>query len=55
MELLQVEISVSTVVVAPEHAQKHPVVALLRNELGIVLDMAREAAAPRLAHKGKSD
>lgn len=44
-ELLQAEISIHGVVVSIELAQKYPAAVLLRNELGVVLDMARQAAA----------
>jgi hypothetical protein len=36
---------VSTLVVALEHTQKHPAAALVRNELGIVLELAKQGGA----------
>ena len=43
-ELLQTEIAVHSIVVATELVRKHPGAALLRNELGIVLELAQRAA-----------
>lgn len=44
-ELLQTEITIHSIVVATELVRKHPGAALLRNELGIVLELAQSAAS----------
>jgi len=44
-ELLQVEISVNCVIVALERMQIEPAAVLLRNELGILLGIAKAGAA----------
>ena len=43
-ELLQTEISVHGVIVALEQVQKYPAAVLLRNEIGIVLELAKQGA-----------
>jgi hypothetical protein len=43
-ELLQTEIAIHSIAVAAELVRKHPGAALLRNELSIVLELARRAA-----------
>ena len=42
-ELLQTEIAIHSIVVATELVRKHPGAALLRNELGIVLELVSSA------------
>jgi len=44
-ELLQTEITIHGVVVSIELVQKYPGAALVRNELGIVLELAKQGGA----------
>ena len=44
-ELLQTEISVNCVIVALEQMRVYPASVLLRNEIGILLDIAQKGAA----------
>ena len=43
-ELLQVEISVHSVIIGVEQMQVHPAAVLLRNEIGILLGIAQTGA-----------
>lgn len=44
-ELMQLEISVHSVIIGVEQMQVHPAAVLLRNEIGILLDIAQKGAA----------
>ena len=48
-ELLQVEISVHSVIIGVEQMQVHPAAVLLRNEIGILLGIAQKGATSIVA------